>query len=155
MSHSDTVHCPTVTHCIVPQSDTIINISNKFKPDYNTVNHPKSGFDLSRDVDPSEDWVGDAEVILRAQPNPVQRPRRTTPTAEEVSLVDLAMEATETHSQEDKRTFSRIMMELSTSDCQEEIFRFISEKRQGEMKSVRNLPALLVSRFQARRKNPS
>ena len=154
LSHSESVHCPTVRHCTDPQCDTIIDISNKIKPDYNTVAPRKSGFDLSSDAGSNDEWGESVEAVLRALENPEPSPQRTTPSAKPVSLVQLAMEATETEALEDRKTFSRVMMNLSSSECQEEIFRFISEKRHGEMASVRNLPALLVSRLQAHRRPP-
>ena len=47
------------------------------------------------------------------------------------------------------RVFSSEMMGRDPLRCLEEIRRFASERRQGEMANVRNLAALLVERLKA------
>lgn len=68
--------------------------------------------------------------------------RRTT-----VSLVEMAMSAAETSSLEDNRTFQRIMMHRDSENCRETIYQFDSEKRAGEFRKIKNLPALLTKRL--------
>lgn len=63
--------------------------------------------------------------------------------------VKMAMEAAETNKVEDRKTFSLVMITKSPQDCVDEICRFESEKRQGEMSQIRNLPALLTKRLKA------
>ena len=62
--------------------------------------------------------------------------------------VKMAMEAAETTKKEDCKTFSLIMIKKNPDDCIEEILRFMSEKKNGEMSKVRNLAACLTSRLQ-------
>ena len=46
------------------------------------------------------------------------------------------------------RSFTSVMMKVGTERSMEIVRTFASERRQGEMKDVRNLPALLMSRLQ-------
>ena len=67
--------------------------------------------------------------------------------AEEMSLIQFAMEAAETQEFEDRKTFAIVTLRKDADDCREEIYRFASEKRAGEFKKIRNLPALLTARL--------
>jgi hypothetical protein len=67
--------------------------------------------------------------------------------AERLGPVQYAMEAACTNSVEDRKTFSLVMMSKDINDCEEEIYRFKSEKCAGEFKKIRNLPALLTRRL--------
>ena len=67
--------------------------------------------------------------------------------AEHQSVVDFAMEASCTNAVEDKKVFSLTMLMKRKEDCRELIYQFDSERRAGEFKNIRNLPALLTSRL--------
>ena len=59
------------------------------------------------------------------------------------------MEAAGVTDKDNMRVFSSVMMGRDTMRCLEEIHRFASERRQGEMANVRNLAAMLVQRLKA------
>jgi len=67
--------------------------------------------------------------------------------AEKLGPVRYAMEASCTTDVEDQKTLARAMFSKSIDDCYEEICRFDSERRAGEFRNIRNLPALLTSRL--------
>ena len=66
-----------------------------------------------------------------------------------LSPVQEAMAAAGVTDKDNARVFSSVMAGLDPLRCLEEIRRFASERRQGEMANVRNLAALLVARLKA------
>ena len=66
---------------------------------------------------------------------------------EEKSLLQLAMEATDTSDMENRKTFAKVMMGKNAEDCREEIYRFESGRRAGEFAKIQNLAALLTKRL--------
>ena len=77
--------------------------------------------------------VGDAQQEMRR--------------AEKLGPVRYAMEAACTDKTEDVRTFSIVMATKDINDCYDAICRFNSERRAGEFRTIRNLPALLTERL--------
>ena len=71
------------------------------------------------------------------------------PSPRALSPVQEAMAAAGVTDKDNARVFSSVMMGRDPMRCLEEIHRFASERRQGEMANVRNLAALLVERLKA------
>ena len=70
-----------------------------------------------------------------------------TKCCEQMSIIQMAMDAACTNKFDDKKTFSKLMIHRNPDDCREEIYRFDSERKAGELKNIRNLPALLTKRL--------
>ena len=85
-----------------------------------------------------EGVVSFAELLGEAPPPPP--PQAVSPVME-------AMEAAGVTDEDNKRVFSSVMMGLDKMQCREVICQFKSELRNGEMKNVRNLAALLMQRL--------
>ena len=140
-SHSETPHRLTVRPLPVSQCDPIIYRSSK---DHPVDHHPPSAGEV-----PGRFELGVArrdgtlDQILQEVTASVQTTKRT----ESQSIVQMAMNAAETHDIEDRKTFSHVMLRKNPDDCREAIYQFESERRAGEMDKIRSLPALLTKRL--------
>ncbi|MBQ7623434.1 MAG: helix-turn-helix domain-containing protein [Bacteroidales bacterium] len=140
-SHSETPHRLTVRPLPVSQCDPIIYRSSK---DHPGDHHPPSAGEV-----PGRFELGVArrdgtlDQILQEVTASVQTTKRT----ESQSIVQMAMDAAETHDIEDRKTFSHVMLRKNPDDCREAIYQFESERRAGEMDKIRSLPALLTKRL--------
>ena len=145
VSHRETVQCLTERQCSVSQRDTNIHIIDKEQPVSNRTRPEGRGktgpgrFDLGgkrrEEAVSFKELLGDVE----APPPP---PRTLSPVQE-------AMAAAGVTDKDNARVFSSVMAGRDPLRCLEEIRRFASERRQGEMANVRNLAALLVARLKA------
>ena len=131
--------------CRVSQRDPNIHITDKEHPVIN-ITHPegrgKTGpgrFDLG--VKRREGAVSFEELFGKVEAPP--------PPPRAISPVQEAMAAAGVTDRDNARVFSSVMMGRDPLRCLEEIRRFASERRQGEMANVRNLAALLVARLKA------
>ena len=145
VSHRETVQGLTGRQCSVSQGDTNKHITTIEQPISNITRpegREKTGpgrFNLG--VKRREGAVSFGELLGKVE-TPPPPPRAVSPVQE-------AMEAAGVTDKDNMRVFSSVMMGRDTMRCLEEIRRFASERRQGEMANVRNLAALLVQRLKA------
>ena len=146
-SHSATTNSRTARPQPVAQRDPIINKSIIYHPDDHHPPPEAAGgmpgrfeFGVARRDGTLNDVlerVDDAKVEIKraeVQDGPLQ----------------LALKAVgRENSIEDKKAFSNVMLTKNYNDLLEEIYRFDSERRAGEMKNIKNLAALLMARLQA------
>ena len=143
-SHSETptrlrVRLDPVSQCDPIINKTITEQSTEHNPPLAAGGAP-GRFDLG--VARRNGTLGD---VLKAVDAAGREMRR----AERRSVVDFAMEASCTKEFDDRKAFASVMFRKSQDDCRELVFQFDSERRAGEFETVRNLPALLVSRLKS------
>ena len=145
LSQSGTMQCPTAGLCSVPERDTIINnISSIYHPDSHNPAAEAAG-----DTTPGRFELGVArrEGTIDDVLSKMASAELCTKRSEQIGVVDMAMEATSTDKPEDKRTYSLVILRKNPADCIEAIHQFVSERAAGEMKKIKNLPALLTKRL--------
>ena len=141
-SRRETMQGLTETLCRVSQRHPNIQITNIKQP---VINIPRPGGGkrpepgrLDLEGKHREGVVSFAELLGEAPPPPP--PQAVSPVME-------AMEAAGVTDMDNRRAFTSAMMGLESMQCREVIHQFKSELRNGEMKNVRNLAALLMQRL--------
>ena len=143
-SHSATPHSRTARPLPVAQCDTIIYGTSKDHPEDH--NPPEAVEDMPGSF---ELGVARRDGTLGEVLEKIAAAAQTTKRREQMSIVQLAMEAACTNKLDDRKTFATTMLTRDPDICREVIYRFDSERRAGELANIRNLPALLTSRLSA------
>ena len=143
-SHSETPHSLTVRPLPVSRCDPIIYKSSKDHPGgHNPPTEAAGGEMPGRFAFGVARRDGTLDDVFRKIEAASQEMKRR----EEKSLLQLALEATDTSDMENRKTFAKVMMGKNAEDCREEIYRFESERRAGEFAKIQNLAALLTKRL--------
>ena len=144
-SHRETMQGFTERPCRVSQRDPNIHIIDKEQPVSN-ITRPEGRVETG----PGRYDLGgkrrEGAVLFKELLGDVEAP---PPSPRALSPVQEAMAAAGVTDKDNARVFSSVMMGRDPMRCLEEIHRFASERRQGEMANVRNLAALLVERLKA------